>query len=156
MRQTARKSECLRPWTATECRAFLFCCALCHSPGRRFLHPVEVGRKALKSFRKVNDKNVKGSLFPVVLGVTGNKIGFHAFRRFRATHLRIGGCARGFRYVLARPQGKTITDCYLKMKERLELRKEWAEKAGIGFNLPAEKVVIMTAGKTATKKESAA
>ena len=36
---------------------------------------------------------------------------------------------------------KTITDRYSKMKERLELRKEWAEKAGIGFKLPAEKVV---------------
>jgi hypothetical protein len=49
---------------------------------------------------------------------------------------------------------KTITDRYSKMKERLELRKEWAEKAGLGFQLPGVKVVTMAV--KSSKKESAA
>ena len=32
---------------------------------------------------------------------------------------------------------KSITDRYSKMSKRIQTRKEWAEKAGLGFNLPA-------------------
>lgn len=88
-------------------------------------------------------------------GVTGKKIGFHAFRRFRTTHLRAEGVPEDSVQVWLGHKEKTITDRYSKMKERLELRKEWAEKAGLGFKLPAEKVVTM-AVKSSNKKESAA
>jgi hypothetical protein len=40
------------------------------------------------------------------------------------------------------------------MKERLELRKDWAEKAGWGFKLPGVKVVEMAV--KSSEKESAA
>ena len=49
---------------------------------------------------------------------------------------------------------KTITDRYSKMKERLELRKQWAEKAGLGFSLP--KAETKAAKVTSIKKENAA
>jgi hypothetical protein len=47
---------------------------------RDSLHPIEVGREALQSFRTVNGKKVKHILFPAARGVKGKKIGFHAFR----------------------------------------------------------------------------
>jgi hypothetical protein len=30
-----------------------------------------------------------------------------------------------------------VTDRYSKMSKRIQSRKEWAEKAGLGFDLPA-------------------
>ena len=122
---------------------------------RDSLHPLEVGRNALQTYRTVDGKKVKHILFPAVLGATGKKIGFHAFRRFRATHLRSEGVPEDFVTFWLGHKEKTITDRYSKMKERLELRKEWAEKAGVGFKLPAEKVVTMVV-KSSKKKEHAA
>jgi integrase len=84
----------------------------------------------------------------------GKKDGFHAFRRFRTTHLRTEGVPEDFVMFWLGHKEKTITDRYSKMKERLELRRRWAEKAGVGFKLPAEKVVTMAVKPT--KKESAA
>jgi hypothetical protein len=49
---------------------------------------------------------------------------------------------------------KTITDRYSKMKERLELRKKWAETAGLGFKLPVSKIVEIPV--ECHKKENAA
>ncbi len=34
-----------------------------------------------------------------------------------------------------------ITSRYSKMKDRVALRKQWAESVGLGFKLPAGKVV---------------
>lgn len=110
---------------------------------RDSLHPIEVARNAFQTYRKVNGKTVKHILFPAIQGVTGKKTGFHAFRRFRATHLRAEGVPEDFLQFWLGHKEKTITDRYSKMKERLELRKEWAEKAGLGFQLPGEKVVEM-------------
>jgi len=117
---------------------------------RDSLHPLEVGRKALQTYRKVNGKPVKHILFPAVVGITGKKIGFHAFRRFRTTHLRSEGMPEDIVMFWLGHKEKTITDRYSKMKERVQLRKEWAEKAGLGFKLHGEKVVTMV-GKTKGK-----
>ncbi len=121
---------------------------------RDSLHPIEVGREALQSFRTVNGKKVKHTLFPAVPGVTGKKIGFQAFRRFRTTHLRAEGVPEDFVQFWLGYKEKSITDRYSKMKERLELRKDWADQAGLGFQLPGVKVVEMAV--KSKKKESAA
>jgi integrase len=118
---------------------------------RDSLHPIQVGRKTHQTYRKVNGKMVKHILLPEIKGVLGHSVGFHAFRRFRATHLRSEGVPEDFVMFWLGHKEKTITDRYSKMKERLELRKEWAEKAGLGFKLPAEKVVEMSATQTKTK-----
>lgn len=109
---------------------------------RDSLHSIEVGRKALQTYRKVNGKQIKHILFPAIQGVTGKKIGFHAFRRFRATHLRAEGVPEDFVQFWLGHKEKTITDRYSKMKERLELRKQWAEKTGLGFQLPKAGEVV--------------
>jgi integrase len=63
--------------------------------------------------------------------------GFHVFRRFRVTHLREQGTPEDILRFWIGHADKSITDRYSKMSKRIQTRKEWAEKAGLGFNLPA-------------------
>jgi integrase len=65
----------------------------------------------------------------------GLDTGFHAFRRFRATHLESQGVPRSLTAYWLGHGGGTITDRYIKIDKNLEIRKEWAEKAGFGFKL---------------------
>jgi integrase len=86
---------------------------------RRHLHP------ALKALNYVNPH-------------TGDhKAGNHAFRRFRNTYLRnYTPCPDGLQKFWLGHAGETMTDLYDKVKEDLPFRLEWAEKCGIGFDLP--------------------
>jgi integrase len=86
---------------------------------RRHLHP------ALKALNYVNPH-------------TGDhKAGNHAFRRFRNTYLRnYTPCPDGLQKFWLGHAGETMTDLYDKVKEDLQFRLEWAEKCGIGFELP--------------------
>ena len=60
---------------------------------------------------------------------------FHAFRRFRITNLREIGVPEDILRFWVGHADKSITDRYSKMKRRILVRKEWAEKVGLGFNL---------------------
>lgn len=62
--------------------------------------------------------------------------GFHVFRRFRVTHLREQGTPEDILRFWIGHADKSITDRYSKMSNRIQTRKEWAEKSGLGFNLP--------------------
>jgi hypothetical protein len=85
---------------------------------RRHLHP------ALKQLGFINP-------------FTGtNKVGNHAFRRFRNTHLRNRtGCPEGLQKFWMGHADESMGDLYDKIKEDVEFRKEWAEKCGFGFEL---------------------
>jgi len=61
--------------------------------------------------------------------------GFHTFRRFRLTHLRTQGVPEDLiKYWMGHAK-VGVTDRYSKMAENIELRKTWAEKAGLGFEI---------------------
>ena len=62
--------------------------------------------------------------------------GFHAFRRFRVMHLRDQGTPEDILRFWIGHADQSVTDRYSKMSKRIQSRKEWAEKAGFGFNLP--------------------
>ena len=62
--------------------------------------------------------------------------GFHAFRRLRITYLRELGVPEDILRFWAGHSGKGITDRYSKLAENAELRKQWASKCGLGFDLP--------------------
>jgi integrase len=62
--------------------------------------------------------------------------GFHAFRRFRITHLREFGVPEDILRFWAGHSGKGITDTYSKLSENTELRQQWAGRCGVGFDLP--------------------
>lgn len=62
--------------------------------------------------------------------------GFHAFRRFRATHLESQNVPRSLLAYWLGHAGSTISDRYIKIGQDVKTRQEWANKAGFGFELP--------------------
>jgi integrase len=62
--------------------------------------------------------------------------GFHAFRRFRATHLESQNVPRSLTGYWLGHSGNSITDRYIKIGQDLETRRDWAARAGYGFELP--------------------
>lgn len=103
---------------------------------RRHLHP------ALKALNYINPH-------------TGDyKAGNHAFRRFRNTFLRnCTPCPDGLQKFWLGHAGETMTDLYDKVKEDLRLRLEWAEKCGIGFELPEFGLLIVPRVPNVPRKE---
>jgi integrase len=62
--------------------------------------------------------------------------GYHAFRRYRVTHLENNGVPRGIIKFWAGHSGSSdITSRYVKVKEEIAARRTWCEKAGLGFEL---------------------
>jgi integrase len=62
--------------------------------------------------------------------------GFHAFRRFRITYLEGQNVPRGLAMYWTGHAEKDVHGAYIKIGQDLQTRKEWAVKAGIGFQLP--------------------
>jgi hypothetical protein len=92
---------------------------------RRWLHPIlkQLNWKRLESGRRTT--------------------GAHAFRRFRDAYLK--------NYTSTPPDiinfwlgwaGEGMSDLYDKIRDDVAFRKEVAEKAGLGFELPSEKSVV--------------
>ena len=77
----------------------------------------------------------------------GQKAGTHAFRRFRETHLgKVEGLPHGIRLFWMGHAEKTMSDHYNKIKEDRKTRREWAERCGIGFDLPQRAHVVPISG----------
>jgi integrase len=64
--------------------------------------------------------------------------GFHAFRRFRATFLESQNVPRSLTSYWLGHSENSITARYIKIGQDLETRKEWARRAGYGFELPKD------------------
>jgi integrase len=75
--------------------------------------------------------------------------GFHSFRRFRATRLREVGVSEDILRFWLGHQGQSISDRYSKLAENVELRKQWAASAGLGFE-------VSTLGRPALRATRAA
>src|SRR6266571_7719017 len=63
------------------------------------------------------------------------KLGFHAFRRFRVTHLRKNMVPEDLIKFWIGHAPQTVTDVYSKVKNDVDFRSETAEAVGIGFDL---------------------
>ena len=61
--------------------------------------------------------------------------GFHAFRRFRVTHLESSGVPRSLVQFWTGHAGQDVTDRYVRLESNLPVRREWCEKAGAGFEV---------------------
>ena len=107
-----------------------------------------------KGWKKIGAKKLPGVLGdkPQFQDKENGRTGYgaHSFRRFRATHLDLQGVPQTFvKYWLGHGK-KSITEQYQKAKQEAGKRREWAEKAGLGFDLTVAKVTaITTAGKIA-------
>jgi integrase len=74
---------------------------------------------------------------PVLKQLGIPKTGFHAFRRFRATHLRKQRVQESLIKAWLGHSGGTLTDLYDRSATDSSYRKMAVEQAGIGFELPA-------------------
>jgi len=61
--------------------------------------------------------------------------GAHSLRRFRATRLEEIGAPEPLRKFWLGHAKKDITELYGRLSTNLALRREWAERAGLGFDL---------------------
>ena len=62
--------------------------------------------------------------------------GHHCFRRYRATRCREIGAPEDILKFWLGHQRSSITDLYSKLSENAAVRKEWAARVGLGFDLP--------------------
>jgi integrase len=65
-------------------------------------------------------------------GIVG---GFHTLRRFRITHLRLAGVPDPLVKFWAGHAAGNVTEQYTQVQGAIQSRKEWVEKAGLGFKL---------------------
>jgi integrase len=88
-----------------------------------YLFPTKKGNRALAQ------RNVLRALHD-----TGVKVGFHAFRRYRAQVLRRARVPEDLVGLWLGHARRTVTDLYAAgLQNDLAWRSEWAEKAGLGF-----------------------
>lgn len=66
----------------------------------------------------------------------GIQEGCHAFRRFRVTHLERNNVPHSLIQFWTGHASSDITDHYTRIGSDIQARKEWCEKAGLGFQLP--------------------
>ena len=62
-------------------------------------------------------------------------VGFHAFRRFRLTWLRKNGAPKDLERYWMGHAPEEVGDLYSKLKDDVSFRQQWAERAGLGFEL---------------------
>jgi len=70
------------------------------------------------------------------LEADGIEGGFHAFRRFRITHLRMSGVPQPLIDYWDGHAASTMSERYTQVAGEIESRKQHAAKAGLGFKLP--------------------
>jgi integrase len=66
----------------------------------------------------------------------GIKEAFHAFRRFRVTHLEANNVPHTLIQFWVGHAAGDITDQYTRIGSDIQTRKEWCEKVGLGFKIP--------------------
>ena len=65
------------------------------------------------------------------------KGGFNIFRRFRITRLNKSDCPDALKHFWSGHAHTHISERYTKLLQERDFRLEWAEKIGMGFELPA-------------------
>jgi ParB/RepB/Spo0J family partition protein len=101
-----------------------------------------------ESGRPLSPSNIlSDSLHPILEKLGQPKAGAHAFRRFRATWLRMQRTPEDLIRFWLGHANKTVTDGYSLLKESCQFRRKIAEQVNIGFEIPASEIDV--APKTA-------
>jgi integrase len=79
---------------------------------------------------------LRRSLHKILVKMGREKCGFHAFRRFRVTHLRKQRVPEDLLRFWIGHAPESVTDGYSKVKEDIEFRRFTAKQAGLGFHMP--------------------
>jgi len=68
--------------------------------------------------------------------ITLAKGGFSVFRRFRMTHLEKSDCPEALKHFWSGHAPKHVSERYVKLLADRAFRIDWADKIGLGFELP--------------------
>jgi hypothetical protein len=82
---------------------------------------------------------LQDSLHPILKAIEHEKGGFNIFRRFRITELKKSDCPEFLQHFWSGHAQTHVSERYTKLEDR-DFRLEWAEKIGMGFELPARTV----------------
>jgi len=80
------------------------------------------------------------SLHPILDYMVHERGGFNIFRRFRLTHLEKSDCPEPLKHFWSGHAPKHVSERYVKLTQDRDFRLMWAEKIGLGFELPGAKV----------------
>lgn len=80
------------------------------------------------------------SLHPILDDMAHDRGGFNIFRRFRLTHLEKSECPESLKHFWSGHAAKHVSERYVKLTQDRDFRLMWAEKIGLGFELPRAKV----------------
>lgn len=81
--------------------------------------------------------SLQDSLHPILRKIEHEKGGFNIFRRFRITQLETAECPKALQHFWSGHAPTHVSERYKKLLKQRDWRLEWAEKVGMGFELPA-------------------
>jgi integrase len=73
---------------------------------------------------------------PVLVGLKIDTCGYHAFRRYRITHLRQSHCPDGLLKFWSGHADEDMSDHYDQSREDAQYRRDVAKAMGVGFDVP--------------------
>jgi hypothetical protein len=76
------------------------------------------------------------SLHPILDYIAHERGGFNIFRRFRLTHLEKSDCPEPLKHFWSGHAPKHVSKGYVKLVQDREFRLMWADRIGLGFELP--------------------
>jgi integrase len=83
---------------------------------------------------------LKHSLHPALDYMAHERGGFNIFRRFRLTHLVKSDCPEALRHFWSGHAPHHVSERYTKLNQDRDFRLMWAERIGLGFELPGAKL----------------
>jgi integrase len=86
---------------------------------------------------------LRRGLHPALKKLGQPNAGFHAFRRFRTTWLRKNRTPEDLIRFWLGHADETVTDGYSKLREDVQYRNEVAAEVGLGFEISAQKPVVV-------------
>jgi hypothetical protein len=84
----------------------------------------------------LQSNTLQDSLHPILAKLEHVKGGFNIFRRFRITHLKKSDCPSALEHFWSGHAQTHVSERYTKLFQDRDYRLEWAEKVGLGFELP--------------------
>jgi Phage integrase, N-terminal SAM-like domain len=83
---------------------------------------------------------LQDSLHPILNYMAHEYGGFNIFRRFRRTHLETSECPEVLRHFWSGHKQTHVSERYIKLLKKRDWRLQWAERIGLGFELPGAKL----------------
>jgi hypothetical protein len=80
---------------------------------------------------------LRDSLHPILKRLEHEQGGFNIFRRYRLTHIETTECPKALEHFWSGHAQTHVSERYKKLLQNRAFRLEWAQKIGLGFELPA-------------------